>query len=79
MAMQHRIVAIQYYIRIAKFKVKLNFIRISVPVKVDFAKNTVTKMTGNAFFPLPDIDMGTMSAVDGKAERTGLKIGRAHV
>ena len=61
----------------AKQKTLLNFIRFSVPVKVDFAKNTVTKMTGNAFFTTPAVSLATMqtAAVDLETKYNAAQVG----
>jgi len=61
----------------AKQKVKLSFILLSVPVKVDFAKNTVTKMTGNAFFATPAVSMAAMqaAAVDLETKYNAAQVG----
>lgn len=41
-------------------KVKLSFILLPVPPKVDFGKNTVTKMTGNPVFTSPDVSLSAI-------------------
>jgi len=40
-----------------KVKVLLGFAELSVPLEVDFAKNTHTKMKNNATFPTPDVPL----------------------
>lgn len=38
-----------------KVKVLINFVRMSASAIVEYARNTVTHMTGNASFPTPDV------------------------
>lgn len=49
-------------------KVKLSFIRMPVPPKVDFGKNTVTKMMGNPVFTSPDVPLSTIQTASQNLE-----------
>ena len=40
-----------------KIKVLLNFIRFSVPEKIGFYRNVISRMTGNISFPSPDVSL----------------------
>jgi hypothetical protein len=45
-----------------RVKVILNFAHISVATFIELARNTVTKMTGNASFPTPDVALSQITA-----------------
>ncbi|MBI5217421.1 MAG: hypothetical protein HY958_00630 [Bacteroidia bacterium] len=51
-----------------KVKVVLDFIEYPVSEKVDFGKNTVTKMTGNANFPTPDVPLAQITTAANNLE-----------
>ena len=49
----------------AKARVKLDFIRLPIPAKIEFVRDRVVDMTGNANFPTPDVPLTTLTtAVD---------------
>ncbi|MBI4945224.1 MAG: fibronectin type III domain-containing protein [Bacteroidetes bacterium] len=51
-----------------KVKVIINFLRIAVPSLIEFARNVVTKMTGNTNFPTPDVPPAQITAAAGALE-----------
>lgn len=44
-----------------KVKVIINFVRMTVSNIIEFARNTVTKMTGNSNFPTPDVPLAQIT------------------
>ena len=49
----------------AKARVKLDFIKFTIPQKIEFVRDRVVDMTGNANFPTPDVALATITtAVD---------------
>ncbi len=40
-----------------KLRVMMNFIRLTIWIKIAFYRNVLGKMTGNAFFPTPDVSL----------------------
>ncbi|MFH0894318.1 MAG: hypothetical protein V2A54_07770 [Bacteroidota bacterium] len=44
-----------------KVKVLLDFLRLPIPGKVEFGRNTVTRMTGNISFPTPDVPLAQVT------------------
>ena len=49
----------------AKARVKLDFIKLPIPAKIEFVRDRVVDMTGNANFPTPDVPLATITtAVD---------------
>jgi hypothetical protein len=57
-----------------KVKVIINFARFTVANLIEFARNTVIKMTGNASFPTPDV---VLSQITGSANNLEAKFNAA--
>ncbi|MBI5217346.1 MAG: hypothetical protein HY958_00250 [Bacteroidia bacterium] len=51
-----------------KINVVLDFIKYPISEKVDFSKNTVTKMTGNSNFPTPDVPLAQITTAANNLE-----------
>jgi hypothetical protein len=46
-----------------RLKVMMNFIRLSIWIKIAYYRNVLTKMTGNALFATPDVSLETTKTV----------------
>ena len=55
-----------------KFHVVFDFIGISIPEKTKFGRNVITKMTGNANFPAPDVSLSALAEKTNKLEEKSI-------
>jgi hypothetical protein len=51
-----------------KVKVLFGFIKLQVAKKIEFARNTVSRMTGNASFPTPDVPLTQVTTATNNLE-----------